>query len=565
MKKIVQKLFDSKFVIGTFLLIFLLFLINTFHTQFPDEFDNIYGGFLINHGKLPYTGFFTHHNPGAYFFASMITLISGRSFVLFRVILSFILFAMYLTGYIFLKRQLKKTSLDFYLFFGIILGIGATFWWGQMLLSETIVGYLLVPALLLVVLKKLTNTNFDEKDLWMLSILTSLSLFTSLTYIYFIPIFIAVVLYFYFIENRPIQLNTLKRTCLIFALPYLVFFLYLLITGSLSEFYFASIKYNVSYYIYNFPLVSGTYSHHPIRYAISIAQHTIDNYSALLTQVSSFNLSYPQNISLAIADISFIIYLLMRRQFGLVVLIVSMIFYTNARSEPLNIKETDFHATVFIMLTLSLVTLLFYKLKEELNKNLPYFEKLIFSSIFLLTSFYWFFNILYLGNKFIDKAYGKFMGRDPLIYDRPQVAPTLNRIVSSSDYFWIGPFELQELLFIKGKIASKYFWFLPANARDEKIKNELISDLSRNKPKVIVFKKWWTTFGVNSEDFNTVIIHYLDNNYFTINDLRRDGMKFKVNVGKERNFDFEAEYFFDNNRKAEIVKQLIDQKLIEII
>jgi hypothetical protein len=494
----------------------------------------------------------------------MITLFTGRSFVFFRVIFAFVLFGGYIASFFFLKKRLK-IPLSFFLFYGVLIAIGATYWWGQMLLSETIVGYLLVPVMLLIIIKNLEKIKFDKTDLLVISILTFFSLFTSLTFIYFIPIIDFLVIYFYLRDNPPFHFKKCINPIIIFSLPYILFFIYLVITSSVSEFYFASIYYNVTYYIYNFPQVAGYFSHHPARYAISIARHTIDNFSVLLVQVSGFNFSYPLTISLALGNIAFLIYLLFKRQFVLVLLILSMILYTNARSEPLNIKETDFHATVYIMLTLVTTSFLFFRFKDELNKRLPYFEKLILSAVFLLTASYWFFFTIHLTNKFLDKFYNKFMGNEPLIYDRSQVAPVINKIITQNDYFWIGTFELQELLFIKGKIASKYYWFLPANSRDEKIKREIIADFEKNRPKVIVFKKWWANFGVKPEEFNTIIVNFLDKNYFQINDLKKEGMNIRFTAAPERDFDFETELYFDKNRKEEIVKELFEKSLIEKI
>ena len=65
-------LLSSNFpIIGLFIILFCLFLINSVHTSYPDEFENILGGFYINQGRLPYIGFFTHHGPFTYFFASI--------------------------------------------------------------------------------------------------------------------------------------------------------------------------------------------------------------------------------------------------------------------------------------------------------------------------------------------------------------------------------------------------------------------------------------------------------------------------------------------------------------
>ena len=66
--------------------------------------------------------------------------------------------------------------------------------------------------------------------------------------------------------------------------------------------------------------------------------------------------------------------------------------------------------------------------------------------------------------------------------------------------------------------------FLPANARDEKIKREFTADLEKNRPMVVVFKKWYSNFGVKPEDFNGVIVDFLGKNYFQIKDLNKDAV-----------------------------------------
>jgi hypothetical protein len=547
-------------------LLFILFCfwVNTLHTQFPDEFDNIFGGFLINHGSFPYTGFFSHHNPGAYVSASLITLFTGRSFVGFRIVFSVLLFLIFI-GSAYLLHKRTKEPMGFFLWYGVYLVLGSTYWWGQMFLSETLVVYALVPVFLLIFIKNLKGIKFTQIDLWIISLLTFYSLFVSLTYIYLLPILILLFLFLYFRDNPIRKISAVIRPGLIFALPYTIYALFLAVTGGLYEFYFDSIYYNVTYYIYNFPMVAGTYSHHPARYMISIAKTSLETFIAILRQIPDFNLSYPMNISLGVGLLLVMIYLFIKRKFTLLAITIAMLFYTNARSNPLDIKETDFHATVYIMITLALTSYIFYRIWKEWDKGFTNVQRYIIGTLTLLTGFYWLFFAFFLLNTFSDKDYGKFMGRDTLIYDRPQTAPTMNKLLTSNDYYWIGPFELQELLFINGKVASKYFWFLPANSRDEKIKSEFTRDLLKNQPKVIVFKKWWTNFGVKPEDFNGTIVDILNERYFQISDLRKEGMNIKVLVGRERDFDFEAEYYFDKARKSEIVKELQDKHLIEIL
>src|SRR5579872_2454802 len=104
------------------LLIFAIFLINTIHESYPDEFDNILGGWYILHGRLIYIGFFTHHGPVAYYIAALVELFSGRSFVSFRIWYSLLLCLFTFWSYISLRRRFTRSQLSFYPFFVFIIG-----------------------------------------------------------------------------------------------------------------------------------------------------------------------------------------------------------------------------------------------------------------------------------------------------------------------------------------------------------------------------------------------------------------------------------------------------------
>src|SRR3989344_2656306 len=73
--------------IGAFVLLFFLFLVNSVHESYPDEFDNILGGWYSLKGQLIYKDWFTHHAPIAYWTASLVEIFSGQSFVKFRILL----------------------------------------------------------------------------------------------------------------------------------------------------------------------------------------------------------------------------------------------------------------------------------------------------------------------------------------------------------------------------------------------------------------------------------------------------------------------------------------------
>jgi len=81
------------------------------------------------------------------------------------------------------------------------------------------------------------------------------------------------------------------------------------------------------------------------------------------------------------------------------------------------------------------------------------------------------------------------MGEIPLIYDRPQVAPTINMVIDPSSYCCAGPFELEELLHMNCKVPSRFHIFRPQFGKIEEYQKEIVADFMKNKPDIIVYKK----------------------------------------------------------------------------
>lgn len=555
-------LFRRKYLLLFFSILFLVYLANTYHTNFPDEFDNITGGWYINHGILPYTGFFAHHNPAAYYIASLITLFTKQSFVQFRIVWTGLLFTASVVSFVYLRRLFGTKSTRFFLLYLMFLGISATYYWGHMLLSETVVGYALIPAYALVFLKYIRRERLSLFDIWCVSILSALGLLTSFTFIFAIAGFLIFTLIYFMRCEGLFSRNTLGAV-LILVSPYLLFLIYLVTTKSLHEFYFQSIYYNREYYIYNFPTVAGKVSKHPLRHAASIFYNVSNDFALLLLQVRDFNFSFPVNISLFVGNAALLIYLFLKREYRLAAFIYYFLVYLNARSEPLNSAETDFHSTVYIMVSLFHLAFVFFKMAEEYENVLTNARKLLYQILLIIISIYGVFLINFFYRSFAEKVYTKVMGQMPRIYDAPVAAPIINKIVSRDEYFWIGPLEFQELLYINGKLPSKYHWFLPASSRSDKIKTEIIQDLTKNRPKVIVFKEDYTIFGVKPQEFNSTIVKFLREHYFRLEDLEKEGKKYTAAITGLHNFDIEQNFYFDKQIKDEILDLLLRENIIK--
>lgn len=546
--------------------VLFLFLANTIHESYPDEFDNILGGWYIIHGKIIYKDFFTHHDPFTYYLAGIIELISGRSFVAFRYVYALFLFLFTFGSYAYLKNSIKSASIKFYLAFILVFGIGATYFWGHMLLADNLAAILLTPVFALVFIKSFYRQQFTIKDYTFISILTSLTLLSAVTYFYLIFVLMLYLSLHYlfsinFSSKKFFSKNT-GKLILIFIAPYLLFLIYLLITASLKDYFYDAITFNQKYYIYNYPRPEGSTDINPIRYAIVIAQNFQDHFSSLLIQAKSFNFSFPFNISLAVGSASLIIFLLIKKRFDLALLLWVILTFANARSNPLTSSETDYQSSVYIMISIFVICFFISEVYEELKKDIDYPKKLILSSMLLIVGIYGLFNFTFLVRKFSEKTYDKFMGFQATIYDRPRIAPIVNSLVAPADYAWIGPFEFEELFYLNAQIPSKYMILLPAFGSAPEIQQKMLSDFQKNPPKIIYFDKRFFILGRSPEMYAQFFLDYLNKNYITLYQYRKDKTVYKSSLPIDNRIDLETKLYINKRDFPQIKQELLDKGLI---
>ena len=559
-----RKYLSSNFaLIIYFAIIFGLFLTNTVHESYPDEFDDILGGWYLLHGKFLYSGFFTHHNPFGYILSAGIELVSGQSFVRFRIVYAVVLFAYMIWTYLFLKKKFIHRNISFYLFVILLFGIGATYFWGHMLLADNLAALLILPVFALVFLRSFYREKLIFSDMVAISILSALAFLTAATYIYLIAAIYAYTLLFYKTENN-ISFFSRKflNVLVVFGAPYVIFLLYLLLTGSLRDYYYQNLVFNPRFYIYNYPRPEGA-PVNPIRYAIIIAQDFYNNFSTLLIGVKDFNFVFPFNMALAVVNTGLLIYLLVQRRFSLALFMVLIVVYANVRTNVLTSRETDYQSSVYILVSFFNMVFIMRQVYEDMEKHtLTFPKKVIFSFLILIIGIYTCFNLTFLVRKDIEKVYKKYMGVQALIYDRPQVAPVINSITKSNDYVWIGPFAFEELFYTNGKVPSKYIILLPEFAKFPLIKDEFMADFEKNKPAVLYFDKAYSIRGYEPKNFAPFFLDFLRQNYITLFDYR-DGKTKYVSVAQvSEHLDLETKLYISKDHKNEIIQKLLQQNLI---
>lgn len=222
---------------------------------FGDEVDNMIGGMLISKGHILYVDYYTQHTPLMYFLCAVFSLLQAGSVQQFRLLYYGLMTIAYMGLYLRHKDNFGKMKMALLpiaqIMFGLMIGKETL-----MVLSDNIQAICMV-ALLLEFLQYLK----DEKLDWKRSMIVSVSIFGSFmaafvsVYAIFaicVGVFIKEILYwkqqkFVSFRNLLMRYWKLMITCLI---PFMVWFIYLLATHSLGEFYEQAFQFNTQVYSY---------------------------------------------------------------------------------------------------------------------------------------------------------------------------------------------------------------------------------------------------------------------------------------------------------------------------
>lgn len=543
-------------LVMAFGLLALLFLVNSLHTTYPDEFDNLAGGRLILKGQFPYSGFFTHHAPAAYFLAAFINLFSGSSFVNFRLIYAIFLTLFALFHFLYLRRRFTVSYSQIVLALYFLLAFLGTYNWSHMLLADSLSAFLLlVPySLLFYVLFHRQTLSFT--DLAIISITTFLVVLTSFTYIYAVTALYLITLFWYLHRPHPPLISrSFAFTLGLFLAPPLVFLLYLVITGSLSDFIYQSLTFNTRYYVY-FP--DNVTSKNPVRIAVVLFRAFFLDFRMALVQVKDFNLYFPFSSTFALANTALALFLVLRRRWWNLFLAIALIVYVTARSNVFETGDTDYQAAPYHFLSLFHAATFLYLAHHQFSAKLTSTSRLITQALFLLTSTYLFFFSLFIFDQFTSKAYTKYMGQAPLIYDRPKLAPTLNQLLMEGETYYIGPFAFEEHYYTNATLASNIWITIPAMDQALPLQQKLLTDLKTNQPPFIFFDHGHFIFNAQPGQF---LRPFLESNYLTLSQLQSQ-QSFDVSVAALGPYDLASDLYLHRDSANTLLDRLESLGLI---
>jgi hypothetical protein len=274
------------------------------------------------------------------------------------------------------------------------------------------------------------------------------------------------------------------------------------------------------------------------------------------------NFGFPFVQTMALANAVFLMYLVLSKRIGLAVFVWLFLTFITARGDPYTTKETDYQAIMYHLTSFAHAALVLGLLWNDLKKKLPDNRRVVYSAMLLFLGIYSLALLLYFTDKWWDKTYQKYMGKQSLIYDRPPIATVVTKLLSKNDYYFIGPFDFEDQLYMQNKPASKYIVVLPGMGQSDQIKAEILGDLQKNRPPVVVFATEYQVYGSKPGQF---VVDYLNQEYFN---LESAGVPCNGYRAKDKWFDyydFERHFFFDKNSKDTVWQKLLDLGLIEKI
>ncbi len=535
-----------------------VFIMNSFWTFYPDEYVKIVGGNYINHGMLPYRDFFSNHGPFGYFFAAIITFFSGDSFVGFRTGLGLVYFVLSGMFFVYLVKRFGKKEGYIYLAYLLFYSIGQTYNWSHMLLADTLAGFLLLPAYILLFLIIWRRLSLRWSDVAVISLLSGLVFFTSLAYIYAILVIYFVMTFYFFRSNNFRFGKYFYLYAGILLIPYLFFGAYFLITNSWNDYFYQTVSLMREFYLGG---DSGHSSSNPIRVGLTIFSNFLENFMAVLGLVKDLSFGNPFSHSLALASFSLLIILFFERKFLLFVLSLGLLVFVCGRANPYLTKETDYQAVIYHMLGLFNGVFALQFVWRRINEGRYNARNVIYAFILLLLGLYFVFLGLFLFKNAYSKWYGQYMGELPLIYDRPSIAHLLNSLLREDEYFYVGPFYPEEVLYLKSKLSSRWYFLIPPMDKSPVIQQGLLEDLDSNKPKIVVYNTGQFIYGLLPGEY---VVDYLADNYLSINDLLSSGdINSVLSDSEYGNFSFVNHFFVRKQDKDEIVMRMKQMGLVD--
>lgn len=528
---------------------FFAFIFNSLYVSYPDEFVNLLGGRSILNGGIPYKDFFDHHLPFAWYLSSIFLLFTQNSYVLFRLLWSlFIFFLIFILGQ-YIKKN-RENFYPYYLLFLILYPITALYFWFHLYLADSlaVLFFLLIFWLLLI-------ETFSEKSNFKIQVLSSLLtfclIFSSMTFIY-LALFLYLWQFYLVISHHKKQW---LKFILFSSVPYFVYVLYLIITNSWRDFYFANFYYNTNLYISIPNYVRGRFFN-PLKFALTLIDNFYQGYLPLLSKIKHLDLYLPIDTLSALGSLSLLLILFSKNPlFGIFYFFI--LSFSAPRSNIGQYRETDYQSSMFFVLgTISSLFSFYwmkgYSFKEKIFDDL---KRIVHS---ILTIFLIFSLIFLLGN-FYHKFFMVYTQQMPRIRNQWNVYSFLKEVINNNDRFWIGPYE-PDFQFFSRELATnwKYPTLLPQFRENDYLKKDFLHQFEENKPTVIIFKHEASIFMTPADQFGRFFLEWLKKDYLNLEEIGNIQI-----LRSPSEFNLKTDFYFLKNKKETILNNLRTKGFIQ--
>lgn len=492
--------------ISIFLLAGLFFFLNSSYVSYPDEFVNILAGVFINQGKIPYKDYFDHHMPFAWYLASFFLRYSFGSYVLFRMYWALFQFA----GFATLAIWIRKYYRDFYKYFlgfFFLYPLLSVYFWIHLYIADSLASFFFSLIFWILITQTLTK-KIHNMALVVAGWLTWALLFSSLTFLYTVLVLYVWQIYLLY-QNK----YSMKKFIMLMAIPYVLFFLQLLVSGSLYDFYWSNFVYNTKLYISIPNYVKGKFFN-PFKFGLTLIFNFYTNYLPLLSKIKHLDLYLPVGTLAGLSTLALLFLL------GSANVIEGLFFFlilsfSAPRSNIQTYSETDYQGSMFLVLGLvSAFIVLFILKRRKVMDSLV--QDVLRVTRFLICIFLLFTSIFLLANTY-NKFFLRYTQQMPSISKTSFLSRFVDEIIDVGDYFWVGPYEPDIEFYVqKGRLPGKYPTLLPQFREDESLKSSFIAQFEKNTPVIIIFKHEASIFGTPSDIFGQFFVTWLNERYTTL-------------------------------------------------
>lgn len=527
-----------------------IFWTNTRYVTYPDEFVNLLAGKYLLAGKAAYREFFDHHLPFAWFLGATLLAFSFGSYVKFRILWALFQFGLLLWTGLYIRRTNKEVAPFYWVFFCLYPFI-TVYYWTHLFLADSLASLFFSISTWLLFTETYTK-GFRLKTMYAVVLASAALVLSSLTYVYTALVLYAWVGYLLFREKRSFR--EWLNVAIAAIAPYMGLLLYLVLTGSLRDFYISNFVYNTKLYISIPNYTKGTYFN-PLKFGLTMIFNFYDKYFVLLTKIRHVDIFFPVSTMAGLGTLLLLI-LLGVENWMLAVLFFFLLSFSAPRSNVYTIGETDYQSNIFVMLGFIATLLVFFRAHKQkwILEAAEMLKKV--STVLLLV--YLFFSAIFLIKNTYDKWYFRYTQKMPGIFDLSYTSDFLHKIIDDTDYYWVGPYEPHEMFFMrKGKLPGKYISLLPQFREDDYFKNSFIAQFEKNMPTIIIYKHEASIFMTPADEFGKFFLEWMKGKYVNLEELKLVGQN------SPSSFNVKGDVYIKKSEMPRILKRLNEYGYIQ--